>query len=259
MAAEVDYLAGLLQLDGKVALITGSRLGIGAATALGMARAGAKVAVADLEEDGLERVAQEVHRIGSEAFALNLDVRAPASVERAVGSVMAHFGQLDILVNNAGATTKTATLDLGENEWDRVVDTNLKGPFLMAQRAARCMKEGGGGRIINMSSTFARSPLVEHSVYGTSKAALEHMTRFMAKEWAPFGIRVNCIAPTTVLTETRTSMLNEEARRQRIAEIPLGRLMVPEDIVPTMLFLAGEAGEFVTGHTIYVDGGFTLR
>jgi NAD(P)-dependent dehydrogenase (short-subunit alcohol dehydrogenase family) len=170
------------------------------------------------------------------------------------------LGPVGVLVNNAGITVREPAATYAESSWDLVVDTNLKGSFLMAQAAGAVMRRSGGGRIINMSSTYATAVRPGRVAYSASKAGIEHMTRVLAAEWAADGIHVNGIALTTTPTPNRpSSLVSEDAVRERIAEIPLGRLGEPEDAVPAALFLAGPAGAFVTGHTIYVDGGFTLR
>jgi NAD(P)-dependent dehydrogenase (short-subunit alcohol dehydrogenase family) len=260
LSADRDFLVGLLQLEGRVALITGARIGIGRALALGFGKAGARIAVTSREPKGCDELAQTLEQRGTRASSLQADVRSAGDAEDCVRRTVEVLGGLDILVNNAGIAIRGPALTYPEESWDLVLDTNLKGAFLMAQAAARVMRERKAGRIINLSSTFARSVKAERAAYAASKAGLEQLTRVLAKEWAADGITVNGIALTTVLTETRqTRLASEEVRLQRIAEIPLGRLGLAEDAVPAALFLAGAAGDFVTGHTIYMDGGFTLR
>lgn len=255
-----SYLAGLMDLSGKVALVTGGRLGIGAAAAQALVRAGARVVVTSRDIRTLAATLEQMGAPTSSVTPLALDVRDPDQVEDAVAHVAAEFGRLDILINNAAVSTRSPAIEVTQDQWDEVFDTNLKGAFFVAQAAAKQMRRSNGGRIINLSSTFAKSVLPGRSVYACTKAALEHLTRYLAAEWAEWGVTVNCIAPTTILTETRAHLFpTEESKARRISEIPLGRLSVTEDIVPAILFLAGRAGAFVTGHTLYVDGGFTLR
>jgi 2-deoxy-D-gluconate 3-dehydrogenase len=176
-------------------------------------------------------------------------------VQRAIDA----FGRLDVVVNNAGIAISAPALEYPEDAWDEVVDTSLKGSFLMSQAGARVMASESGGRIINLSSTFARRPYRRVVAYAAAKAGIEQLTRVLALEWAENKITVNAIALTSIVTETRAHFFTDPKRvEQRIAEIPLGRLGIVEDAVSAALFLAGPAGAFVTGHTLLVDGGFTL-
>lgn len=260
MPADRDYLSQLLNLEGKVALVTGARVGIGAAAAVGLARAGASVCLTSRSQPGLEPVAETVRGLGAKALTLPLDVRDSASIAAAVGKAAEHFGRIDLLVNNAGVAIRGPALGFREEDWDKVMETNVRGVFLMSQAVGGRMAEAGGGRIVSLSSTFARVPAAGRAAYATSKAALEHLTRVLAREWAPEGVTVNAVAPTTILTESRAAFLaSPEDRRRRVAEIPLGRMGETEDVVAAILFLAGPAGAFVTGQTLYVDGGFSLR
>jgi NAD(P)-dependent dehydrogenase (short-subunit alcohol dehydrogenase family) len=189
-----------------------------------------------------------------------LDLEKTEDIEASVAYVIQRLGRLDVLVNNAAQTAGSASLEIGQAEWQTVVQANLTGTFFMAQAAAREMSKRGGGRIINLSSTYAKSAVAARAPYAASKAGVEALTRSLALEWADYGINVNAIAPTTIATPGRAEMLSDErfvARRR--SEIPLGRIGVPADLVATALLLAGPGGEFITGETIVVDGGFTLR
>lgn len=259
MLPDLDYLTGLLSLEGKVAVVTGARLGIGAAVATAMARAGAAVCVTSREPRRMAPVLGRIEAAGSDSLAVGLDVRKQEEIESAVDAIVARFGRLDILVNNAGTSARGPALDHTPNDWDEVLETNLRGAFFMAQAAARAMRKTGGGVVINLSSTFAQAVVADRAAYSASKAGLDHLTRVLAKEWAPYRIRVNGVAPATVATESRPHLASGEARRTAISQIPLGRLATPDDVVPAVLFLAGPAGAFVTGQTLCVDGGFTLR
>jgi NAD(P)-dependent dehydrogenase (short-subunit alcohol dehydrogenase family) len=237
--------------------VTGARQGIGRELALALGRAGATVAVTSRDRDGLGGVAAELDQLGVPHLELALDVTSETEVSAAIDAVVAQFDRLDIVVNNAGLSVRKDALDLELSEWDAILDTNLRGPFLVAREGARVMKDGG--RIINISSTFARSAVAQRAAYSAAKAGLEQLTRVLALEWAPRGITVNALALTTVETESRRDLFpTEEARQARIRAIPLGRLGVADDAAGAILLLAGEAGRFITGHTLMVDGGFTL-
>jgi NAD(P)-dependent dehydrogenase (short-subunit alcohol dehydrogenase family) len=237
--------------------VTGARQGIGRELALTLGRAGASVAVTSRERQRLDGIAAELEQLGAPHLEVALDVISEAEVSAAVDAVVARFGRLDVVVNNAGLSIRKDALELQAPEWDAMLDTNLRGPFLVCRESARAMTDGG--RIINISSTFARTAVAQRAAYAAAKAGLEQLTRVLAVEWAPRGITVNAIALTTVETESRRDLFpTEEARQSRIRAIPLGRLGVAEDASGALLLLAGAAGRFVTGQTIVVDGGFTL-
>jgi NAD(P)-dependent dehydrogenase (short-subunit alcohol dehydrogenase family) len=252
-----EYLTGLFGLEGKVALVTGGRQGIGRAIALALARAGARVAVTGRDAGSLGELGRELDAIGAEHLEMSLEVGDPAQIEAVVEAAAGKWGRLDVLVNNAGVSIRRAAADYEVGEWDTILSTNLRAAFLLARAAARHMTEGG--RIVSLSSTFARSAVAERAPYAASKAGLEQLTRALAVEWAARGITVNCVAPGATLTESRRAVLgDEETAARRIAQIPLGRLGAPEDVAGAVLLLASEAGGFVTGQTLVVDGGYTL-
>ncbi|HVW18878.1 MAG TPA: SDR family oxidoreductase [Solirubrobacteraceae bacterium] len=253
-----DRLVSLFGLEGRVALVTGARQGIGRALALGLARAGAHVATTARDAASLSDLARELDELGSEHAELGLELRDPASIDAAVAAVVERWGRLDVLVNNAGVPLRKDALETTVEEWDEVLETNLRGAFLMSRAAAHAMA-GSGGRIVNVSSTFARAPVASRSAYAASKAALEQLTRVLALEWASLGITVNAVAPTTIVTESRRDLFADPAARDaRVREIPLGRLGDAEDLVGAVLLLAGDAGRFMTGTTIAVDGGYSV-
>jgi NAD(P)-dependent dehydrogenase (short-subunit alcohol dehydrogenase family) len=246
-------------LEGRVVLVTGARQGIGQAIAIAAARAGARLGITSRKEGAASGTAAKIREFGSPAVELTVEVTSSADCRSAVTAMIAAYGSLDVVVNNAGVAVRGPSIDYPEAAWKDVMATNLTGSFLMSQAAASAMLSSGGGRIINLSSTFARRPIPERAAYSAAKAGLEQLTRVLAVEWAPLGITVNAISLTTILTESRVGLFSDpEVLQRRVAEIPLGRLGEVEDAVAAALFLAGPAGAFMTGQTMVVDGGFTL-
>jgi len=255
-----DYLRSLFALEGRVALVTGARQGIGEAIAKGLALAGAAVAVTSRDAAALGPLVEHLQSLPGSSIALELELSRPEQIERCVAETVAAFGRLDILVNNAGLSVHADAFDLDVEDWDRIFDANLRGVFLLSRAAARVMRDGGGGRIVNLSSPFARVGVPRRAAYSASKAGLEQLTRSLAVEWAPHGITVNAVAPTTIVTETRAELFrDEEPRREREAQIPLGRLGIADDVVGPVLLLCAAAGSFITGETLLIDGGYAVR
>ena len=245
----------LRTLEGATALVTGAARGVGRGIAIELARAGCRVAVNDLSSEGpaAETVAG-ITALGVEAFAIAADVRVKAQVDEMIDTVVHRFGGLTILVNNAGIQTWKAFLDVTENEWDAVVDTNLKGSFLCTQAAARQMKDHGGGSIVNIGSGCNKLAFPKLVAYTASKGGIEMLTKVAALELGAYGIRVNCVAPGAIETE-RTRLEAANYAKAWGALAPAGRVGTPEDIGKMVVFLASSASSFVTGHTIAVDGG----
>ena len=252
-------------LEGKVALVTGGSRGIGEATALGFAKAGADVAVASRKLPDLERVAKAVSDLGRRSLAVEVHVGRMDQLNNLVERVVDEFGTIDILVNNAGTSIAAPALDIEERAWDAVMNLNLKGVFFLSQAAARVMKENGGGRIINVSSINGYKPAAETFVYAISKAGVVMATKCMAMQWAQYNIRVNAIAPgyieTRLLNATWYDLTEEElkAQKEEVARsIPVGRIGEPSEIADAMLYLASDASSYVTGQTFLVDGGILI-
>jgi NAD(P)-dependent dehydrogenase (short-subunit alcohol dehydrogenase family) len=244
-----------LPLAGKTALVTGASKGVGKGIALELARAGCHVAVNyNSDAAGAGATVSEITARGLKAFAVHANVGASAEVDAMFSMLLQEFGKIDVLVNNAGVQTWKALLDLEEAEWDRVIDTNLKGTFLCSQRAARLMKEHGGGRIVNIGSGCNKVAFPHLVDYTASKGGIEMFTKVAAAELGQYNITVNCVAPGAVEIE-RTKHEAGDYAGTWAKLTPLGRVGVPADIGKTVAFLAGPGADFITGQTIWVDGG----
>lgn len=247
------------EFHGKVALVTGASKGVGKGVALQLARHGASVVVnynSDLK--GAEVTAEEIRGMGVPAMVVQGNVGDAAQVEAMFAKVKDEFGRLDILVNNAGVQTWKALLELTEAEWDHVLDTNLKGCFLCTQQAARMMKDSGGGRIINIGSGCNKVAFPRLVNYTASKGGMEQLTKVAAVELGKYGIRVNCVAPGAVEIE-RTKEEAGDYAGTWAGVTPLGRVGTPMDIGRAVVFFCGELSDFVTGQTLYVDGGLFAK
>ncbi len=250
----------MFDLTNKVALVTGAKRGMGKAHALALARQGAKVAVTDVDLAACELVVQEIVAKGGEAVAFLLDVSNKQEVDEVVSKTVQHFGGLDILVNNAGIFTPKPALEISEEQWDKVLNVNLKGQFLCAQRAAREMAKKNWGRIINIASIASGQVGVGIAGavhYTASKGGVLGMTETLAVEWASLGITVNAIAPGTIDTPmVQEAQIQKEALESMLKGIPLGRIGRPEEVSAAVVFLASEEASYMTGSTLYVDGGW---
>jgi NAD(P)-dependent dehydrogenase (short-subunit alcohol dehydrogenase family) len=247
-------------LSGKVALVSGGYKGLGRAFAQALAQAGADVVVAARNEEASVAAAAEIAAsTGRRALGLRLDVTSRAEVEAAVARTTEEFGTLDVLVNNAGTCVHRAALEVTDEEYDDVITTNLKGVWLPSTVAARWMAEHGGGSIVNIGSisgSIVNRPQWQ-PVYNASKAAVHQLTKSLAAEWAPLGIRVNAVAPGYVKTEM-APVDRPEFRRMWIEDAPMQRYASPEEIASTVVYLASEASSFSTGAVVVTDGGYTV-
>jgi 2-deoxy-D-gluconate 3-dehydrogenase len=250
----------LFDLTDKVAVVTGGGKGIGKQLALGLAAAGADVVVASRTRPEVETSAAAIRALGRRAAAHPLDVTRPASSAALAEAVLADFGRIDVLVNCAGYVAVRAALDLTEAEWDVMADTNLKGLFFCCQAVGRAMVERGQGKIINIASALGLVGLAGRAAYSASKGGVIQLTRALAIEWAPHNVTVNAIAPTTTMTgETRHLYADPAAYAEKARDIPLHRLGTPGDLVGAAVFLAGPGSDFMTGHTLVVDGGYSVH
>jgi NAD(P)-dependent dehydrogenase (short-subunit alcohol dehydrogenase family) len=243
-----------MQLHGKTALVTGAAQGIGKGIALELARQGCDVAINDLTASGAEATASEIRTLGRRALVTLANVGVAVEVEQMFAAVFGAFARLDILVNNAGVQTWSPLLDLAERDWDRVIATNLKGCFLCTQRAARHMKEHGGGRILNIGSGSNKVAFPNLVDYTASRGGIEMFTKVAAVELGPYQITVNCLAPGAIETE-RTKNETGDFAGAWAKLTPLGRIGTPLDVAQAAVFFASDAAAFITGQTIWIDGG----
>jgi NAD(P)-dependent dehydrogenase (short-subunit alcohol dehydrogenase family) len=245
-------------LKGKVALITGGARGIGKAIAVLFAQNGARNVLVDLDPV-VESVAQEISTLGDKSIAAVADITRKDEVEKAVAVALREFGTIDILVNNAGVAYLDDAENLSEEYWDKTMAVNLKAPFLLAQAVGRVMIQKKRGKIINIASQAGVIALDKHVAYCASKAGLIGMAKVLALEWAEFGINVNAIAPTVILTELGKKAWAGEVGEAMKKKIPLRRFGYPEEVAAAALYLASPASDLVTGETLVIDGGYTIQ
>lgn len=244
-------------LEGKVALVTGASQGIGRATALELAKAGATVALAARNEAKLAEAVAEIVAAGGQAAAFALDVASEESIKNGAKSVLDRFGKVEILVNNAGITRDDLMMRMKRSDWDDVLATNLTGAFLLTQALLRPMMKNRWGRIINITSVVGRTGQEGQVNYAASKAGLIGFTRSLAREVASRGITVNAVAPGYIETPM-TAVLDEKLRAAMIANVPLGRPGTDTDIAQSVAFLASDAAAYITGHVLDVNGGMFM-
>jgi NAD(P)-dependent dehydrogenase (short-subunit alcohol dehydrogenase family) len=242
----------------SLAVVTGGGDGIGAAIALALADAGATVVVAGRGRAKVANGADTGRDAGWSVAALPVDVSDVASIQALADAVLADHGRPTILVNSAGASITMPALEVSEADWDLVLDVGLRGTFFACQVFARAMADGGYGKIVNLGSTWGATVGVNRSTYSVAKAGVHHLTAALGAEWAPLGIRVNALAPTTTRTPRVDELYAAHPERQEyaVARIPMGRIAEPADVTGGALFLCGSASDFVTGHTLFVDGGW---
>ncbi len=253
-----------MRLKDKIALVTGSSQGIGRAIAVRFAQEGADVVINSRSRDGLEEVLQEVEALGRRGLIVQADLSKTEDIRRMFATAIEHFGKLDVLVNNAGVENHAPFWDVTEQDYDKVLNVNLKGVFFATQEMVRHLRsgiqqgQGRRGKIINISSVHEELPFPNFTAYCASKGGVKMMARNLAVELGPLGISVNNIAPGAIETPINTKLLNDPAKLGALlAQIPLGRLGQTTDVAGVAVFLASDEADYVTGSTYYVDGGLT--
>lgn len=249
----------LFDLHGKVAVVTGASRGIGQAIAVGLAKAGADLAV--VSRGNLEETERQILETGRRCLKINADLFNPGHAKEVImGKTLETYGRLDILVNNAGIQRRNPVLEFTEKDWDDVIQINLKAVFILSQAAAAIMKKNGWGKIINLASMLSFQGGYMVPAYAASKGGVAQLTKALANELARYGVNVNAIAPGYIDTEMNKSLIADEVRNRQILErIPAGRWGKPEDLVGAAIFLASHASDYVNGHILCVDGGWLSR
>lgn len=248
----------IFDLTGRVAMVTGANTGIGQGLAIALAEAGCDVAL--VGRTPAEETAAKVAAAGRRAAIVRADLSTTAPVQQVVGRTLAELGGLDILVNNAGIIRRADALEFSEEDWDAVIDTNLKSVFFLCQAAARHMVGQGSGKIINIASMLSFQGGIRVASYTASKSGVAGLTKLLANEWAGRGININAIAPGYIATNNTAALQADESRNRQILErIPAGRWGQPSDLAGAAVFLASSASDYVNGHILAVDGGWLAR
>ena len=250
----------LFDLSGRIAIVTGGNQGIGFGIAKGLASAGATVVIANRRAAEGQKAAESLQKEGFKAVAIPTDVSSKSSVETLVSKVISDFGKLDIMVNNAAVIVRNPIEDFTEEEWDKIMNTDLRGLFFCCQLAGREMIRNKKGKIINISSVLSQIIQPGRSVYAAAKAGVSHLTRGFALEWGKYHINVNAIAPGLTITPLNQKYLEEnpDYLKKTVESIPLGREAYPPDYIGAAVFLASDASDYITGQTLLVDGGMTI-
>jgi len=249
-------------LRDKISVVTGAGKGLGKEMALALARAGSDLVLVARHQEEIDRVAQEVRGIGQKALAVRADMTRSDEISKMVDKIHSEFGRIDILVNNAGQNASFVQCkfeDIPEGDWNSLIQTNITGVFLVTQIVGKTMLARGSGKIINIASSFGVRPVPNNLCYGVSKAAVIQMTKGLALEWAPRGITVNCIAPGSFdkFPDSKDeNLLKRKEERKKL--IPLGRLGRPEELGPLLVYLVSDASDFMTGTTLFIDGGMVI-
>lgn len=246
-----------MRLKDKVAVITGASSGIGRGIAKRFAQEGANVVIADIQLDAAEKIVDEIEEIDQKALALKIDVSNPEDVDEMVSKTIEEFGKIDILVDNAGVFVQKPITEMEEEDWDKVLNVNLRGAFLCTRRTVREMIRNGGGKIVNIASVAGEVGFENSSAYCASKGGIITLTKELALELAPKGINVNAIGPRVIETPMTKSLLKDEKfKNQVLGMTPIGRLGKPKDIAAAAVYLASDEADFVSGEILFVDGGW---
>jgi len=244
-----------MKLKNRVAIVTGAATGIGKTIALAFIREGAKVALIDIQKERLETLKKEIKKKGGQATTICCDITKSSDVKEMVDQVHRKYGRIDFLVNNAGIIRRGTIETVTEEDWDRVIEVNLKGTFNCCKAVVEIMKKQNYGKIVNVSSIAGKlGDITSAPGYGPSKAGVDALTKTLARQLAPYGINVNAVSPHAIETEM-SAQWSEERRKEIIASIPLGRLGKPEDVAEAVLFLASDEASFITGEILDVNGG----
>ena len=254
-----DY--GSFGLKDRVAIVTGASQGIGRTLAVALAQAGVHIALVSRTKPALDEVARDIEALGRKSLVIPADLQNVSQIQSMVNEVHKVFGKIDILLNNAAWTATVEALQVTEEEWDRTQNTCLKAVFFTSQAAARIMVQQGGGKIVNIGSTFGQVTFKGRSVYAAAKAGVHHLTRALAYEWASKGINVNAVAPCVTETPTRRELLQRPGYKEWATGqmLPIGRWAQPEDFIGATLFLCSSLSDMVVGHVLMVDGGWTIH
>jgi len=258
MTGESAMVNSLFDLSGKVALVTGASRGLGQYFARALAQAGADVAVTSRNQEAVADFSNELRALGRRSFTVALDVRDYDSIQNAIAAIERHFGRIDILVNNAGCNVRKPALDVTWDNWNLILDTNLRGVFFVAQAVARGMIQRGYGRIVNVGSVTSVSGYAGLGPYGASRGGIKQLTMSLADDWGKYGVTVNCLAPGWFRTQQNEILYQNAAWMDYLTDrIPLKRPGRPDDLDGAVVFFASDSSRYITGQTLLVDGGIS--